>query len=310
MPNRLIFLRHGIRGVILDDFKKEVECLPLIASGKNLSYHGYIYSIKVGKFIKKRYGKPNFIYGDVSTNRTIDTAIAVAQGAKVNKIWIADGTEDTYFNSDSIITEESINNSRELLEAKESMIQKIKAEVQKIIPCLKLKNSSEINDNGYTKGLFKQLEKIYTLSVFSILSGVKEPFYQLLKPLDPIRDLRCSLVDPTFASIKPKGITLISGIINLLQKYELSVVIGHEGDLSLLSLFLDQKYKVPEYGLNYIPPNSGFIFSLEKGRLYIEIVYLTLKGKFKIIPYKIVDIPDNLKISEFNLTSYNVLSIK
>src|SRR5690349_8039969 len=93
---RLIFVRHGIRGVPIHNRKQ----VPFFNTEKNLSLQGHIKSYEMGKFIYNTYGKPTLIYPDVRTERTIATGIAIAKGSGQHQIALPETKIDPYFFAD------------------------------------------------------------------------------------------------------------------------------------------------------------------------------------------------------------------
>ena len=86
---RVFLLRHGIRGfpapgLPTPPLSPDPACVLLLASHENLSRKGHNFCHQAGQFIKENYGTPDFIYGDVSTPRTIDSSISLGLGAKVS----------------------------------------------------------------------------------------------------------------------------------------------------------------------------------------------------------------------------------
>jgi len=97
MCSTLIFLRHGIRGNDIDHLASVPDCLTFIASEENLSIDGHNLSFLVGKMLRSMYGKIDFIYGDISTDRTIDTSINVARGSGTRIIHLSKTNPDVFF---------------------------------------------------------------------------------------------------------------------------------------------------------------------------------------------------------------------
>ena len=94
-------------------------------------------------------------------------------------------------------------------------------------------------------------------------------------------------------------------INTLLKNQKLSVLIGHdETNIGLLALYFGKQFNVPGYESGYIPPNSGFIFLKEANFIRIEIIYLSLSGKFFTIPYLSVS-----RVSSKNISELKTLNI-
>lgn len=97
MCSTLLFLRHGIRGGKLDDLSSQTDCIIHLASEENLSRDGHNLSFKVGQMIRSICGKIDFIYADITTSRTVDTAISFAKGSRNKIVHFSKTTPDTFF---------------------------------------------------------------------------------------------------------------------------------------------------------------------------------------------------------------------
>ncbi len=261
----LILIRHGIRGI-------ENINSPFFAPEDNLSFFGQIYSYKLGKYIRRKYGVPTLIYPDNNTERTISTGIAIAKGCKIRKISLAVEVPDPLF---SEFFNFNLENIRErLLESKR--------DIDNLAVGLEMTGESSVELKSgkiVLSGLLKDLAELSNVPSFSKLSKTE--------------NFLSNKIEKAF-SIKEKIIysdvateTEIMGKINtLLKKEKLSVLIGHdETNIALLSLYFGKQFSVPGYESGYVPPNSGFIFLKEGNFIRIEIIYLSTSGKFFTIPY-------------------------
>lgn len=301
--SKVIFLRHGVRGFPEPRHSKDQtpdtkvpispdpSCL-LIASEENLSLFGHLWSFKLGHFIHKHYGRPDFVYADVTDPRTIDTSISLGRGCHVNNIFLSMQNPDPYFHTPKDITPETIIAAESLLASFTPKIDKIKATIQKIQPCVELLDSSFIDPKtANPHGLVEQEYVIGSTMLFAEDSFINHP---LLKKRDTIMEIESviwSLRSPTQKSIQTAAEVLLGGISKFLDQYDLSVIVGHEHNIIYLVKFLGLGYQIPEYPNLWINANSGFIFTRHKKYLKIEMIYLTRDHKFTVRPYAKIKIP-------------------
>ena len=281
MPNTLIFIRHGITG--LAPVESTPCCLPFFNYEDQLALYGHIYSFKLGEFIKENYGIPKFIYANIA-DRTVATGVAIAQGSGQRQIWLAQGEDDSFFTTRYNRTTEGLEISEDELLSQEPQIREIRQNIEKCLPCISLETTSGINENGEVTGLISQLEDISDVGTFAQLSKtslLSKCEHQLFERAFIIKQ-RIEYPDyivPMF------GDTLLSGIMYILREQSLSVLAAHSTNVTLIGRALGNIFKAPGYALGYVPPNSGFIFTLDDKHLTIQILYLGLCGKFHIIPY-------------------------
>ena len=136
---RLFLVRHSIRGFpdTVPPISTDPSALQLLASHENLNINGHILCYKMGKYIKKKYGRPDFVYGDVTDPRTIDSAISFGRGADINHIHLSKISPDLFFNTPKTIIPETIKKEHEILAENQEKIMKIKKACEKEIPTAK-----------------------------------------------------------------------------------------------------------------------------------------------------------------------------
>ena len=255
----MIFVRHGVRGVEGSE--------TMYAVGENLSLFGQLYSYKLGKYIRKKYGKIDLIYPDNNTERTIATGIAIAKGNQVNEIYLSEEKSDPFF---------SVDVETEYVEKR---LQESKDKIEEL--------AKEINLEKKDVGeLLKDLSNLCNVPAFSKLS-LSFGKCKVPKSVENI----CLIKEKILYGDGQLGKDMMEKIIYLLKlkRNRLSVLIGHdESNIGLLSLFFHKTFAVEGYCPGYIPPNSGFIFTLCENKVKIDILYLTIHGKFKVKPYKCI----------------------
>ena len=323
--NKLLLIRHGIRGVPLGN-----DC-PLLASAQNITNEGHRQTYYLGKYIKRKYGKPSLIYPDIASDRTIDSAIDIAKSCKVARIFlpipskaplyhetesikakrlIGEHRYDEFFDTSLLVPKDFISKSQEKLLFYHSIINNLTQKTKTLFPNITIPDSTTIDEQGKTVGSIEKLKRLYTIAVFTKLSHRKHPLLKLLPLLAPIRNISYTLNNPTYQSIKPIGDYFLPGLIHFLKTEPLSIIVGHDNNVSLLSYYLHKKFSAPEYGLNYIPPDSGFILTLDESHAHIiiEIIYQKLSNrKFKIIPYLTIGMPPDLVAPPFNLIPHEIV---
>ena len=291
--SKVIFLRHGVRQVDIKEPTKPLsiksDCVLQLAAGSNLNITGYTYSLEVGKFIKRKIGIPDIIYADISTSRTIDTAIALAQGSNNEFISVVNDNNDPYFNPETKTTEESIKQSKEILKNNDKIIQSIKEKAEKILPCLTLEEKSYINKkNNAPLGLINQEYTLSTTMLFAEVSGIKDPLLMKRNLIASIQPINWLASYPNRDTIKDAAKFLLGGVQYFLDNYKLSVIVGHHHNINMITQYYKNSFQVPEFPEYWVPPNSGLIFTVYRDKINIEILYLN-KNRFKIIPYMEID---------------------
>src|SRR5579862_9448139 len=289
--HRVFLVRHGIRAFPepappTPPVSNSPDCLLLLASEENLNYFGHKYSRRLGKFIRKNYGKPDFIYGDATMNRTIDTSINLAIGAKKNKIHLSRQNPDPFFQYPKTITPSTIKAANKILNKSEPLIQEIKKACEKLQPCLHLTDSSAVDpvtDN--VTGLAIQEYVLGSIMFFSAPSKIPNPLLEKQHLIGQIETIVWRIRGPTIETIKAPAEVLLNGISKFIQKNDLSVLVGHEHNIIQISQLLEKEYKLPGYPNLFVQANSGFIFTLYQKYLEIEIIYLSHNLTFKTFQY-------------------------
>jgi len=276
-PNRLIFIRHGIRG-ISDIPTTGPCCVPLYNYQHELSLYGHIYSFLLGKYIKEKIGKATLVYPDNSTERTIATAIAFAKGNDVCQVKYP-VNKDQYFEDTHQITQSDITYSRFKLEEENQNIHTIANEIKKCLPCVILDQSTTIDDTGKISGLLAQLDVLSQVPSFSKLSKTCIKFNcdkQLVQSAFTIKQQ----VSYSQSIIDELGSKLLGGINTLIHDEKLSVLVGHDDkNIYILGEKMGKTFHAPGYAPGYIPPNSGFVFTLKK------IIFASISFIFVIVEY-------------------------
>jgi len=96
---------------------------------------------------------------------------------------------------------------------------------------------------------------------------------------------------PEVSIIIDKTNILLSGISYFIQKYGLSVLVGHQENINAIAQYLDLPYQVGNYPKYYVQGTSGFIFTLDTNSLTIEYLYLDTEGDFIISPCTVIKLP-------------------
>ena len=257
----MIFVRHGVRGIEGSEV--------MYAVGENLSFYGQIYSYKLGKYIRKKYGVIDMIYPDNNTERTIATGIAIAKGNRINEIYLSEEKSDPFF---SVKVDKDPNELRKRLEENKGKIEELGKEIN-----LERKNRN-------IQELLKALSSLCNVPAFSKLSKMKCEISKSVENICLIKEK--ILYGDVFGNL---GRDMMNNITYLLKRNKLSVLVGHdESNIGLLSLYFNKTFSVDGYCPGYIPPNSGFIFTLCENKVKIDILYLTTEGKFKVKSYKCI----------------------
>lgn len=291
---RLILVRHGIRGFPepIPPVSPNPECLLLLASQENLSLHGHLYCYKLGEYIKEKYGKPGFVYADITTPRTVDSAISMSQATGNNEIHLAAQDPDLFFQFPKTITPETIQAANEIVEHHQKQLFEIKDACEKEQPCLKLAEKTEINpETAAITGLALQEYVLGSEMLFAELSKIKSPLLKKREEIMQIHPIYWMLKGPTRETIKAPAKVMLAGISYFLEKYDFSVLVGHEHNIIQISQYLGKLFEVPGFSTLWVPPNSGFIFTLKPDGLKVKILYLNREGKFKVIKYALITRP-------------------
>lgn len=278
MP-RLFLLRHGIRG--------SPSGLTLLASGENLNLEGHQLCYRVGEYIRRHYGKPDFVYGDVTMARTVDSAISIGKGLGVDSIHLSRERRDSFFHvpnqTDNVAAEQ-------ILKDADAEIRSVKKAIREWVPTLKLADTSDINSYGEVTGLIAEENSLATNMLFSEASGLWNPL--LGKARDEIARIHTTvwrIRGPTLSAIRPSVEAMLAGISHFLHQHELSVLVDHERNIVQLSQWFDKPFEIPGYPRYWVPACSGLLFTLRRNYIRVRIVYS--QPKLTVIPLCKIDIP-------------------
>jgi hypothetical protein len=300
---KLLFVRHSIRGVSSEKLSDDSSYLTYLANDKNLSYEGQLKSYQFGEFIKENIGIPDFIYGDITDNRTIESSLNIAKSIDTPFVHFNKGSVDPFFKQKIEYTKESIDNSKILLENNKEYLNGVKFSIRSILPILTLSESTIFKKKSQCKGLLEDLNELYNHIVFTrisdinIISGVHNAengiiFDKLNVELNLVKNIIDTINFP-IKDIMNNGKELYEGILHFMKTNKFGVLVGHDTNIVMLSKYFGKDYEVSEYGLSYVPPNSGFLFIINCKHVKIRYVYLSLDGKWYIKNYLILDKPDN-----------------
>ena len=294
---RLLFLRHGVRQLHLHSLtpplSSDSHCALLLAANENLNLNGHTLSYKMGKSVRKLYGKPDFLYGDITDLRTIDTSISFGRGAKITTAHFANTSTDLYFNPSLNITPNSILESENLIVKYNSYIHKVKRTMEDILPCLNLTDTSFMNtNNGQANGLVDQEYVLSSTMLFAEASRIPDPLLKKRKEISNIQPIYWIIEHPNIDVISSAATTLLGGISKFIQEYEFSVLIGHHHDINIMAQYLGKVFQVPNFPIYWVPENSGFVFTLHDETLCIEIIYFNRDLKVKVISYLQIRLPE------------------
>lgn len=277
MPHRLIFVRHGIRGVT--DETQEPSCLPFFTLDEHLALYGHLYSYKLGQFIHERYGQPTFIYGNIGAERTVSTTVAVAKGSGVDKIWLHEGNKDNFFDSTFAMTPEIMQGIKREVAEYRGLVAEIAQVAKKLVPCF-YTTPTVVNDNGKVSGELEQVGKLGNTVAFAELSDISTPLVKASKALQTITHIKYLVLHPTEETYIPFSQKLLVAILSLLEKERLSIFCGHDTNISNIARYFDSIYTVGRYGPGFVPPNSGYVFTLREEDLIVETIWLAPEGNF------------------------------
>jgi len=249
----VIFIRHGIR-------QPEQENNLLFASPDNLNLEGHLLSFKLGKFITKKFGKPNIIYTDKQTNRTLDTTISLARGCKKKEIYVSD---DNYFHP-AIYPDLSLST----LSLYNDDINKIK----NLLPDLNLN--------------LDQIESLSSTIYYCQTCKIQHPLSRKKNKIGKIYNINWRLHYPENNRIESAAKSLLAGINSF---SDFTVLVGHHHNLNVITQYLNKPFQVDRYPEYWVPANSGLIFIFHNDYIEIKILYLNRKNKFKIVQYTTVN---------------------
>jgi len=300
MSTSVLFTRHGVRNVpdkvpladgTLVPFQSfSIQKLPLYASPTNnevdgnLCGVGWDFSEKLGKFLRKKY-KNIEIRASVSTNRTIDTGIALARSAGIEEIIVYNGPIDPLFFPREFYGYKLPPGS---LAARQGRYDQSLNDVKKI---------SEAITKAF--GVPLPIETTITLDATPGLLGIEERFSQ-----EPTFSSLCGIdlgitkhnakkitqgitirqfVDNIPPFIQQQSSNMAQYILNTLLKKEdkLTVLVGNDSPISSLAALLEYEFQIPGLAVQYVNANSGLLFTLEKDHVRVEFLGIDLDGKFQ-----------------------------
>jgi len=299
MNHKIIFVRHGLRG-IGNIHNVPPDHIPYLGKGKSLTFNGYIYSAQLGKYIKNTFGNPDFIYGDITDERTVSSTIAIAHGCDKKDIHFAKSKRDNFFKISSIITPDTIEQVSQNIKKYSDSMNETALIMREQYHEINISNPTKINDKGKITGIVTDMSKLSLLPYSLRLAGqmtIKNEyafesghlFMWLIK--QPLINITSDLFD---------------GIVSLLYKHQLGILVGHDYSIDTLAYYLEKEYKLPNHPPYYVPPNSGLIFTLFDSHIQIEYIYLDYDGKFHLLDYLDVPNPINKNIS-FDLIKQQIV---
>jgi hypothetical protein len=311
MKNIIIITRHGSRGVRCSKLSSEV---PLFNSDKYLSYNGIEQSEKLGKWIKKHYGRIEYSCGNYKKERNIATTIAVSKGNGL-KYCYTNINEDIYHKKSDFLNDDDLKISNDILEnyknnfeTYRNMIQKINDKqvslVREALPPKPLSDTTSINKNGKISGYLNEIMSYIHLGYFSILNKNYE-YYKYLGgrasrtsetclSLTPLYKKSFNLKFPTMDLKLRKAQKIYNFYMSICSKNKLSYVSSNEKYIHSMSYLFGKEF----YKDGYVPPCSGYIITLYDDIMKVELIILKLNGKYKkyeyyngdIIPFKSIEI--------------------
>jgi hypothetical protein len=310
MVRSILLTRAGVRaipslvtltdGTIVPLQNFSLKPLPFFASPSNSTLNGNInkqgwkVSQNLGELLAKKYSNIK-IRGNVSTGSTIDSAIAISKGAKVEFISIYNGTSDPLLNPITYYgytLPESAN--QEQLKRYKEIFPKI-AKISKAITetfGVPLPTTSNI---GLTvpEGLllivnamsqeptFSKISKI-DLNInkknsFIIPQGsvVKNYVYDIKLYNEQLSSNICQYILNSFNFIKN----------NTHKENDIEVFVVTDSLISTTAAFLGLNFTTPTLPENYVNANSGLLITIDdNNNVFIEFLGLTTNEKFVKTP--------------------------
>ncbi len=299
MPTAVLFVRHSVRnvpdkvelanGTITDLQAFSLQSLPLYASPTNslidggLSGVGWELSAKLGKLLRKKY-KHISIRASVSTNRTIDTGIAIARAANVPFIDIYNGSVDPLFFPQEVyhyeLPPESLIEKQQRYTQKLTEINRVSEAVTKVFG-VELPTETKITLNKIT-GLLGILDKFSQEPTFSMYSqidlGINAKNRQLITQGITIRQF----IDNIPVAIQQNASNLAQYILDTLLKKEekLTVLVGNDNPISSLCALLEYQFQIDGLAEQYVNANSGLLFILEENHIRVNFLGLDVHGHY------------------------------
>lgn len=195
---------------------------------------------------------------------------------------------------------------KSLIKNNDPLISTIKKEIQKIQSDLDLSSSTTVNDDGSISGLLNEEYLLASTTLFAEISKINFPLLKIRDTVGQAETLNWNVRVPTFSSVKDVAVATFEAISYFLSKYDLSVLVGHEENILYLAKFIGVNIEIPGYPENWVPPNSGFMFTLGKKNLEIQILYLDINGSFNLLNYTKIPIPTPTEPSSLNLISKTI----
>lgn len=303
MPTTLLFVRHSVRNiqdfveladgnvVTLQSFSKQQ--LPLYSSPVNINVDGNIsgigwkFSKKLGKLLRKKY-KNIHIRASVSTNRAIDTGIAISQGAKIPSITIFNGPIDPLFFPRDFynykLPSDALKERQERYDSRLEDIQNVSKTITETFG-VKLPKETKITLDKIT-GLLSIEDKFSNETAFSVLSDIDlEISHKNRKIITQGLAIR-QYIDNIPLFVQQQSTNMLKYIIDTLIKNDdmLTILVGNDNPISSLATLLDYKFETDGWSAQYISANSGFLFTLDNDQVKVEFLGLNSKKEFCITP--------------------------
>ena len=322
MATSVLFLRHSVRGipdeieladgsiVKIQTFSKQT--LPLYASPANTTLDGNIsgtgwqLSEKLGKLLRTKYNNIS-IRANVSTDRTVDTAIAIARGANIPYISIYDGPIDPlFFPSDYYnykLPPTALTEMQARYDNNMNHVNHVSSAITETFG-IPLPQDTKITLNNIS-GLLNIIAKFSQQPNFSVLSNINlgltktamksishgAVLHQFINNIPIYTQQQCS--------------NMAQFILNTLMKNDnnTTILIGNDDTISSLASLLDYKFRVPGWPTQFVTANGGFIFTLENNIVTVEFIGLNPHGK-----YKITKVANPVNINEFKVLIENKIN--
>lgn len=306
MVRSILITRHTVRAIpnlvtLADGSQVEIQNyslkpLPFLASPSNTSSDGNInifgweLSKKLGKKLKHKYSKIK-IRGNVSTDRTIDTAIGISIGANLDFISVFNGTNDPLINPTGYYGYTLPESANE-----EQIIR-----YNKVYPTIK-KVSRALTE---TFGVPLPKESNIQLTSFSGLLSIEnilaqEPTFSKLSNIDLNINKKNSFIIPQGIVCKQyiyniplycqqmcsNMLQYILNIFNLTKNNKnkeniIDIIVENDSYISSTASLLGLNFKIETLPENYVNANSGLLFTLDDdNNVSIKCLGLNIYGEF------------------------------
>jgi hypothetical protein len=341
MVRSILLTRHTVRGVpnlvtLADGSQVPIQNyslkpLPFFASPSNTSLDGNIngfgweLSKKLGKILKRKYSKIK-IRGNVSTDRTIDTAIGISIGANVDFISVFNGENDPLINPvgyyDYTLPES----------ANKEQIKRY----NKIYPTIK-EVSRALTE---TFGVPLPKKSNIQLTTFSGLLAIEtflaqEPTFSKLSNINLNINKKNSFIIPQGIVCKQyiyniplycqqMCSNILQYILNIFdftknnknnknKENEIDIIVENDAYISTTAALLGLNFKIETLPENYVNANSGLLFTLDdNNNVSIECLGLNVYGEFvksDVLRKISLDKFNSFLISKINPTYVNLTEI-